>query len=63
LTGTNERTSADKLYGPLVTWSGDVPIAVVFSKRQALEVIAKMGSVLFVCVDIPKPALFRSDEA
>ena len=50
----------DELYGPLVTWSADMRIAVVFSKQQAAEAEAKMRPALFLCVNIPKSALFRS---
>jgi hypothetical protein len=52
----------DELHGPLLTCSGDLRIAVVFSKDQAVEAEAKMGPVLFLCVDLPKSALFRSVE-
>jgi hypothetical protein len=29
--------NSDELYGPLITWSADMRIAVVFSKQQAAE--------------------------
>ena len=38
----------DELYGPLVTRSDDVSIAVCFSTRQAAEA-EKMGSGPFLC--------------
>jgi hypothetical protein len=34
-------------------------IVVVFSKAQAAEAEAKMVPGLFVCVNLPKAALFR----
>jgi hypothetical protein len=55
-------SDSDELHGPLLTWTGDMRIAVVFSKEQAAEAKAKMGLVLFLCVNIPKSALFRGVE-
>jgi hypothetical protein len=50
----------DELDGPLITCSADMRIAVVFSKQQAAEAEAKIRPALFLCVNIPKSALFRS---
>jgi hypothetical protein len=37
MTEANKPSSADsdELHGPMLTWSGDMRIAVVFSKQQA----------------------------
>jgi hypothetical protein len=61
MTGANEPTPDEPyvLQGPLLTWSGDMPIAVVFSKEQATEAEAKIGSLLFLCVNLPRAALGR----
>ena len=53
-------SDSDELHGPLLTWSADMRIAVVFSKQQAVEAEAKMQPPLFLCVNIPKSALYRS---
>jgi hypothetical protein len=45
---------------PLLTWSGGMPIAVVFSKQQATDAQSKLAPTSFLCVNIPKSALFRS---
>jgi hypothetical protein len=51
---------SDELHGRLLTWSGDMRIPLVFSKQQDTEAQAKMGPVLFLCVNVPKSALFSS---
>lgn len=52
----------EELYGPLLTRSADIRTAVVFSKQQAAEAEEKMRPTLFLCVNIPKSALFRSPQ-
>jgi hypothetical protein len=40
---------------------GQTPVAVVFSKGQALTMVQKMsGTPLFLCINLPKAALCRS---
>jgi hypothetical protein len=62
MTGAHKCTPSDPylLKGPSLTWSGDMPIAVVFSKEQASEAEAKFTPDLILCVDLPKAALFRT---
>jgi hypothetical protein len=62
MTGANECTPSDpySLQGPLLTWSGDMAIAVVFSKEQAGEAEAKFAPDLILSVNLPKAALFRT---
>jgi hypothetical protein len=62
MTGSNEIAPHDPYPRrvPLITWSGDMPIAVVFSQQQAAQAEAKISSVLFLCVGVPKSALLRS---
>jgi hypothetical protein len=48
-----------------ITWSGDTPIAIIFSKEHAaqaaqLAIKTDLKSPLFLCVNLPKAALFRS---
>jgi hypothetical protein len=48
-----------------ITWSGDIPIAIIFSKEHAAQaariaVETDPESPLFLCVNLPKAALFRS---
>jgi hypothetical protein len=61
MTGVDEHSPADpySLQGPLLTWSGDMPIAIVFSE-QAGEAEAKFTPDLILCLNLPKAALFRT---
>jgi hypothetical protein len=46
-----------------ITWSGDIPVAIIFSKEhaaQAARIAVDLKSPLFLCVNLPKAALFRS---
>jgi hypothetical protein len=48
-----------------ITWSGDIPVAIIFSKEHAAQaariaVETDLKSPLFLCVNLPKAALFRS---
>jgi hypothetical protein len=48
-----------------ITWSGDIPIAIIFSKEHAaqaaqLAVKTDLKSPLYLCVNLPEAALFRS---
>jgi hypothetical protein len=51
-----------------ITWSGDTPIAIIFSKEHAAQaariaVETDLKSPLFLCVNLPKAALcVRKDE-
>ena len=51
--------------GWTITWSGDIPIAVIFSKEHAAQAAqitleTTSQSPLYLCVNLPKAALFRS---
>jgi hypothetical protein len=48
----------DKADGPLATPSAELSIVICFSKQQATA--AEVSPALFLCVDLPKSALFRT---
>ena len=48
-----------------ITWSGDIPVAIIFSKEHAAQaariaVETDLKNPLFLCANLPKAALFRS---
>ena len=48
-----------------ITWWGNIPIAIIFSKEHAAQaadptVKTDLKSPLFLCVNLPKAALFHS---